>query len=166
MKTRYCCLVLAVIWLGGCGSSSETQKAAIVGWTVGQGGIVHLKDRTLEVKKLTDLPGGKFEVEKIDLTKSRVTDADLENLAVLPELESLTLHGTKVTNDGLNHLTALKSLKELDLSNTNITDEGLKILAEIKSLEKLHLHTTAVTNKGLTEFRAAVPDCQLFPARK
>jgi Leucine Rich repeat len=166
MQSRFSCLVLAVIFLGGCGGTSDTQKAAIVGWAVGHGGIVNLEGRSLEVKKLTDLPTGKFEVEKIDLTNSNVTDPDLENLGVLPELQSLTLYGTKVTNDGLNHLTVLKKLKELDLSNTNITDDGLKILAGIKTLEKLHVHTTAVTNAGLKEFRAAVPGCQLFPAKK
>jgi hypothetical protein len=133
---------------------------------VGQGGIVHLEGQTLEVKKLTDLPSGDFEVAKIDLTKSNVTDASLENLTVVEELQSLTLHGTKISNDGLNHLASLKNLKELDLSNTNINDEGLKILANVKTLEKLHLHTTAVTNKGLEEFHAAVPACQLFPAKK
>lgn len=160
-------LVLAAIWLSGCGGgSSGTQKAALVGWAVGQGGIVHLEGRTLEVKKLSDLPTGDFDVAKIDLTKSNITDAALENLTVVVELEALTLHGTKITNDGLNHLTNLTSLKELDLSNTNINDEGLKILANIKTLEKLQVHTTAVTNKGLEEFRAALPDCQVFPARK
>ncbi len=166
MKTRLCCLLLAAICLGGCGGASQNQKAAIVGWTVGHGGIVHLEGQTLEVKKLTDMPSGKFEVEKIDLTKSDVTDADLENLAALPELKALTLHGTKITDDGLSHLTALKNLKDLDLSNTNVTDVGLKILAGIKSLEKLHLHTTAVSNKGLKEIHAALPGCQLFPAKK
>jgi hypothetical protein len=166
MNTRFSIVVLAVVCLGGCGGSSNTKKAAVVGWAVGHGGIVHLEGQTLEVKKLTDLPSGKFEVEKIDLTKSTVTDSDLENLTVLPELTALTLHGTKVSNDGLNHLTALRNLKDLDLSNTNINDGGLKILEEMKSLEKLHLHTTAVTNKGLQEFHAAVPGCQLFPAKK
>ncbi len=163
---HFCTLVLAVFWLSGCGGSSDVQKAAIVGWTVGQGGIIHLEGQTLEVKKLTDLPSGNFEVAKIDLTKTSVTDASLENLVVLEELQSLTLHGTKISNDGLAHLTNLKTLKELDLSNTNINDEGLKILANIKTLEKLHLHTTAVTNKGLEEFRSAMPACELFPARK
>lgn len=166
MMTRSLVLLLAMIWFSGCGGSSDTKKAALVGWTVAHGGIVHLEGRTLEVKNLSDLPAGDFEVAKIDLTKSNVTDAELENLAVLEELESLTLHGTKITNDGLNYLTNLKSLKELDLSNTNINDEGLKILENIKTLEKLQVHTTAVTNKGLEEFRAALPDCQVFPARK
>ena len=166
MKIRFCCLLLAVLGLGGCGGTSDTQKAAVVGWTVGEGGIVHIEGQTLEVKKLDDLPKGGFEVAKIDLTETKITDDDLENLAVLPELASLTLHGTEVSNNGLNHLTALKSLKELDLSNTNINDDGLKILAEIKTLEKLHLHATAVTSKGLEEFRAAVPGCQLFHEKK
>jgi Leucine-rich repeat (LRR) protein len=166
MNIRLTCLMLATLTLGGCGGSSDSKKSAIVGWAVGQGGIVHLVGQTLEVKKLADLPSGDFEVEKIDLTKTTVTDADLENLSVLPELQALSLHGTKISNEGMTHLTALKNLKDLDLSNTNITDEGLKILAGIPSLEKLHLHATAVSNKGLQEFHASVPGCQIFPAKK
>jgi Leucine-rich repeat (LRR) protein len=166
MTNRLPLLLLVAICLSGCGGSSDTQKAALVGWAIGQGGIVHLEGQTLEVKKLTDLPSGDFEVARIDLTNSNVTDAALENLTVVEELQSLTLHGTKISNEGLNHLVALKSLKELDLSNTNINDEGLKLLANIKTLEKLHLHTTAVTNNGLKDFRAAVPDCEVFPATK
>lgn len=166
VANRFRLLVLAVCGLSGCGGSSGTQTAAVVGWAIGHGGIVHIEGKTLEVKKLTDLPSGDFEVAKIDLTKSNITDAALDNLTMLEELQSLTLHGTKITNNGLNHLVNLTGLKELDLSNTNINDEGLKILAGIKSLEKLHLHATAVTNKGLEEFHAALPNCELFPARK
>lgn len=166
MKTRLMFLSLAVMFCAGCGGSSNTQKAAVVGWAIGQGGVVHIQDQTLEVKKLTDLPKGDFEVAKIDLTETEVTNPDLENLTVLPELTALTLHSTKITDEGLVHLTALKNLKDLDLTNTQMTDQGLATLQEIKSLEKLHLHNTAVTNKGLKEFHLAVPGCQLFPAKR
>lgn len=166
MKIRFSGLVLAAIWCVGCGGSSDTQKAATVGWSVGQGGVVYIEGQTLEVKKLTDLPSGDFEVAKIDLTETEITDADLENLSVMPELTALTLHTTKISDEGLVHLTALENLKELDLTNTNITDEGLKTLAKIKSLEKLHLHNTAITNEGLKAFQTEVPDCQLFPLKR
>ena len=166
MTTRYLVPVLVVIFWAGCGGSSDTQKAAVVGWAIGHGGIVHVEGQTLEVKKLTDLPSGSFEIERIDLTEKDVTDADLENLSAVPELKALTLHGTKITDEGINHLLALTSLKELDLTNTNITDAGLKLLAGIESLEKLHLHNTAVTNEGLKEFRSALPGCSLFPPKR
>lgn len=166
MKTRLSFLMLATIWCVGCGGSSNNQKAAILGWVLGKGGVIHIQDQTLEVKKLADLPTGNFEVAKIDLTMAPITDAEMENLAQLPELTALTLHGTKISDEGLAQLTSLKNLKELDLTNTNISDEGLKTLSEIKSLEKLHLHNTAVTNEGLKDFHAAVPDCQLFPVKR
>ena len=142
------------------------QNAAVVGWAIGHGGTVTVEGRSLEVKKLTDMPTGGFVVQKIDLTNKDITDADMENLSVLGQLQSLTLYGTKVSDEGLKYLAGLEGLKELDLTKTNITDEGLKKLAEIKSLEKLHLHNTLVTNKGLKEFHTALPGCQTFPAKK
>ncbi|MCA9073059.1 MAG: hypothetical protein KDA84_29255 [Planctomycetaceae bacterium] len=166
MNIRLTIVLLALSCCLGCGGSSDTQKAAVVGWAVGQGGVVHIQDQTLEVEKLVDMPKGDFEVAKIDLTESAIQDDDLQNLSVLPELTALTLHGTKISDEGLMHLTALKNLKELDLSDTNITDLGLTTLQEIKSLEKLHLHDTAVTNKGLQEFKTAVPGCNLYPAKR
>jgi Leucine-rich repeat (LRR) protein len=171
MTTRSLILPLTVLLLGGCGGSSDTKKAAIIGWAIGHGGVVHIEGQTLEVKKLTDLPSGSFEIAKIDLTPpektaSTVTDADLENLKAVPELKSLTLHSTKVTDEGLTHLLALENLKELDLTNTNVSDAGLKVLQDLKSLEKLHVHNTAVTNAGLKEFRSALPSCSLFPPNR
>ena len=164
MTTRILIPVLAVIGLAGCGGSSDAQKAAIVGWAIGHGGIVNVEGQTLEVKKLSDIPSGSFEIERIDLTDQDVTDADLENLASVPELKALTLQGTKITDEGLTHLLALKELKDLNLTNTNVSDTGLKLLEGLESLEKLHLHNTAVTNDGLKAFHEAVPECSLFPA--
>ncbi len=166
MIIRVTCLAIFLLWFSGCGGGSKVQNAGVVGWAIGHGGTVTLEGRTLEIKKLPDMPSGGFVVQKIDLTNKDITDADLENLSVLGQLQSLTLYGTKVSDEGLKYLSGLDGLKELDLTKTNITDEGLKKLAEIKTLEKLHVHNTLVTDKGLKEFHTALPGCQVFPAKK
>lgn len=166
MKTRLLSLALTFLWFAGCGGSSDTQKAAVVGWAVAHGGVVTIEGRTLEVESLNDLPSGDFEIAKIDLTEAKIQNDDLKNLSALPELKALTLHSTEVTDEGLNHLQALENLKELDLTNTNISDAGLKALSEIESLEKLHLHNTAVTKEGIEKFRSAVPGCELFHSKR
>ncbi len=166
MNTRILCLALSLLWLSGCGGSAKVQNAGVVGWAIGHGGTVIVEGRSLEVKKLTDMPTGDFVIQKIDLTNKEVTDADLENLSILRKLQSLTLYGTKVSDAGLDYLTKIEGLKEMDLTKTNITDNGLKKLAEIKSLEKLHVHNTLITNEGLKEFHTALPGCQTFPAKK
>ena len=167
MKTRLGLAGMLLLLLGCGGGSADTrQAAAVIGWVMGLRGTVSVEGRTLEIKTLADLPAGELVIQKINLNEKPVTDGDLENLIGLTALDSLSLHGSQVSDDGLNYLVSIKNLKELELSKTNVTDAGLKTLAELKSLEKLHLHNTLVTNEGIQEFRAAVPGCQVFPARK
>jgi len=58
-----------------------------------------------------------------------VTDAGLECLAELRELQVLDLEGTRVTDAGLAHLAGLKGLRKLDLRGTRVTDAGVADLA-------------------------------------
>ncbi|QDV85625.1 protein kinase domain-containing protein [Planctomycetes bacterium TBK1r] len=63
----------------------------------------------------------------------------------------LDLSGTKVTNADLSRLRSLPSLISLSLENTAIDDEGLATIVELQpNLEKLFLSHTKVTNSGLT----------------
>jgi|GEM_PF-6478651 len=66
-----------------------------------------------------------------------ISDAGLQHLAALTELESLTLSGPELTDAGLVHLRGLKKLKSLDVNETKITPAGLdelrKHLPELKT---------------------------------
>jgi hypothetical protein len=75
----------------------------------------------------------------LDLSQGQATDADLERLKLLPDLESLTLYGAEIHDSGIERLTALKKLKELVLENTEITEEGLKAVATLPQLQSLNL---------------------------
>src|SRR3954454_11375391 len=54
------------------------------------------------------------DVTGVDLSNAWLTDADLEILAGLPQLERINLAYTKVTDLGLEHLAPLKNVKVLD----------------------------------------------------
>jgi len=78
------------------------------------------------IKKL----GGRVRVKNnvvihVHLTYIKVTDADLERLKGLTDLQSLDLSGTEITVAGLVHLKGLTDLQSLDLTRTDITDAGL-----------------------------------------
>src|SRR5690349_17853925 len=51
----------------------------------------------------------------VDLRNAWVTDADLEKLAGLSQLERINLAYTKITDLGLEHLAPLENVKVLDL---------------------------------------------------
>src|SRR5262245_53660354 len=86
----------------------------------------------------------------LDLSFSRVTDADLSELAGLKQLQALNLAGTKITDAGLKQLPSI-ALRHLDLHSTQVTDAAFKQLARFAQLEALFLHRTAVTGAGIGE---------------
>src|SRR5262249_26355640 len=62
----------------------------------------------------------------IDLARAWVTDADLERLARLPQLETINLAYTKITDEGLEYLAPLKNVRVLDLYYAEaVTDLGI-----------------------------------------
>lgn len=121
-------------------------------------------ERVVEIKKL----------RRLDLSFTYVTDAGIEHLRQLPELEELTLdtaeaitdaaasylranknlrklvlRGTDITDVGMPYLVALTSLRSLDLSHTMIGDVGLESLPALSELEELNLGGTRITGTNL-----------------
>ena len=58
----------------------------------------------------------------IDLSHSRVTDADLVHLRAFRHFGGISLADTAITNAGLEHLRAVVANRFVDLSRTRITD--------------------------------------------
>jgi internalin A len=118
------------------------------------------EDRAVEaVKKLggsivrnTKAPGNP--VTSVFLTKTKVTDAGLKELAALKRLLYLNLEKTSVTDAGLKQLTPLKELRTLYLAETKVTDAGLKELTAFTKLQNLGLGGTRVTDAGVKQLAA------------
>jgi hypothetical protein len=95
-----------------------------------------------------------------DFQKTRVTDAWLEHLKGVAQLQVLNLDGTQVTDAGLEQLSGLTQLRALNLDSTRVTDAGLKHLKGLRQLERLSLRWTQLTDagfehlKGLTQLRS------------
>ncbi len=86
---------------------------------------------------------------RFDSTMVTVTDADLEHLQGLSQLQRLGLEGTGVTDAGLDHLKGLTQLQVLLLNGTKVTDAGLEHLKGLSQLQVLCLNGTKVTDAGL-----------------
>jgi endonuclease YncB( thermonuclease family)/Leucine-rich repeat (LRR) protein len=89
----------------------------------------------------------------LSLNSTEATDAFLEYLGTLTELDQLQLWGTKVTDEGLKHLKGLKKLRRLTLHDTPITDAGLGHLSGLTHLEVVELGGTRITNAGLPHLK-------------
>jgi hypothetical protein len=85
----------------------------------------------------------------VSLRGPKVSDATLEQIEGLEQLEELYLDDSLVTDEGLFRLRGLKNLKFLALANTQVTDAGLANLAGLSKLTYLQLSGTQITDAGL-----------------
>lgn len=144
-----------------------TRKTAE--WVIRSGGQLGLSvdAKTLfPVHRRTDLPKAPFTIQRIDFDGQRsISDEDLTKLGSLPELEELNLSYTRLTDAGLKSLEQFPALKRLYLSETQITDAGLNTLAQRSGLESLDLSGTPITDKNLGELIKLSRLSRLFLAR-
>ncbi len=66
---------------------------------------------------------------RLNLAKTKVTDAGLVHLAKLTSLTVLDLNGTEITDAGLEHLKRLW-LRRLDVRDTRVTEAGAQMLEQ------------------------------------
>ncbi len=132
----------------------------------GQVGVIAEDKKTVIARRVQDLPEMSFAVTRIDLSgRSRITNADLAEIAKLPELAELNLSYTRITDQGLEALAPLSSLNRLYLSETQITDAGLQHLAGHAKLASLDLSGTNITKAPLDELAKLPGLSRLFLSR-
>ena len=92
------------------------------------------------------------EVTGVDLRSAWLTDADLEKLARLPQLESINLAYTKITDLALEHLRPLANVRNLNLYYAEQVGDGvLTVLKSWKELRRLNLRGTKITDLGVAQ---------------
>ena len=95
------------------------------------------------------------ELKRLDLSFTYVSDAGIELLQQLPQLEELTLDATEaITDAAASYLRANKHLHKLVLRGTDITDVGMPYLAALTGLKSLDLSHTMVGDVGLESLPA------------
>ena len=99
----------------------------------------------------------------LDLSRTGITDAGLQVLAEMPNLQRLDLRGTAVGDDGVKALGGLIELETLSLYGTGVTDAGLKALQALPSLRRLYIGGTPVTEAGLDALRKARTELDVTP---
>jgi hypothetical protein len=105
------------------------------------------------------------QVQMLDLQISKITDAGLEQLKGMKQLQSLELSKTQFTDAGCQHLIGMNKLQTLILDGTLITDAGLKHLKGMIQLQNLSLVGTKVTDNGLEKLKE-LKQLQLLDLRR
>jgi mono/diheme cytochrome c family protein len=119
-------------------------------------GVINAADKFSD-KELALLAPIATQILWVDLSRSQVTDAGVETLAKMTNLERLHLENTKVTDAGIAKLGALPNLEYLNLYGTKVTDGGIAKLAAAKDLKKLFVWETGVTQAGAKALEGKVP---------
>jgi len=121
-------------------------------------GLAHLA--TFPHLKTLYLPTATYADPKMD--QFVYTDAGLEALSRLSELEELMVGSPAITDAGLAHLARLPRLTKLDVTARQISNEGLSYLAGLASLESLSIRGGQVTVSGLNRLSALTRLRKLF----
>lgn len=144
MNTRRLVLLLPLSW----------TLALASGTAVAQAAAALPPDVAARVAPLLAL-GAKFDIDatgvvrKLDLSRTRVVDADLPLVATLADLEQLDLRLTSVTDTGIAHLRPLGKLQVLNLFRTRLTDQGLAVVQAMPRLHTLLIGGTQVSDAGM-----------------
>jgi Leucine-rich repeat (LRR) protein len=90
------------------------------------------------------------DLERLDLSHTRITDEGLLNLKPAPKIRELKLYYSEwITDQGLTAIKEWKHLKRLDLRGTRISDGTLEVVGNLTGLEALDIAQTEVTDVGL-----------------
>jgi len=90
------------------------------------------------------------DLERLDLSHTRISDEGMLNLKPAPKIRDLKLFYSEwITDQGLTAIKEWKHLKRLDLRGTRISDGTLEILGKLTGLEALDIAHTEVTDVGL-----------------
>ena len=100
----------------------------------------------VEMIELARLP----DLERLDLSHTRISDEGLLNLKPAPKIRELKLFYSEwITDHGMTAIKEWKQLKRLDMRGTRISDGTLEIVGKLTGLESLDIANTEVTDVGL-----------------
>lgn len=99
-----------------------------------------------EMIELAHLP----DLERLDLSHTRISDEGMLNLKPAPKITDLKLFYSEwITDQGMTAIKQWKHLKRLDVRGTRISDGTLEIVSHMTGLEALDIAHTEVTDVGL-----------------
>jgi hypothetical protein len=139
-----CVTIFAMLRLQRWRAAAE-QESHIVKWVEQRGGFVAY----ISGRGLVSAEALFARVTYVNLDYRKVTDADLQPLMELEQVDFISLAGTQVTDDGVAQLAQHKSCVCYNFSECGITDEALRHLAQKRDLRFLILSDTPATDEGL-----------------
>ncbi len=157
LRTLLVVIAVGCVWLGSIANRAQKQRRAVEVIT-NLGGTVNYDYESDGLKRpaypawLRNLLPQDYltTVNTVRLSKSQITDDDLQILANLPDLVFLDLQGTKISDVGVRTLGILTKLRVLILNGTDCTDRGVESLKSLTNIFRLGLSGTKISDEGLS----------------
>ncbi len=103
-------------------------------------------DDSLFIDATMNNPQSAWDVRRLNVESTQVTDRGLNIIAKMPRLEELDLSNTSISDEGVRMLSGNRTIKTLWLSgNKKITDASLEILSSMLRLEQIDIQGTAIS---------------------
>lgn len=140
--------------------AADLSDREVRDWAVAQGGDAvldesgQLADLYLGFTWTTDADLDRIEklsnIQRLDLSLTYVTDEGMERLKALPGVTELNFFGAEsITDVAVAHLRGWDSLQRLNLRGSDITDTSMEYIASLKNLRSLDVSFTQISTPGL-----------------
>lgn len=118
--------------------------------------VNHLDFSTVDGNFIRTFFSDDLGIEKLNLTKSKISDNDLVPLTSQKSLAWLRLQGTKISDNGLRTLKYFEFLNTLNIDDTAVTNDGMKYIPALKRLQIFSASMMNIGDKGIS-YLAGMP---------
>jgi Leucine-rich repeat (LRR) protein len=139
-------------------ASLADQAAAV---RRGETVLIRLDHTNVTDDDLVLLDGLSDKLQRLNLSRTALTDEGLERICHLSRLTQLRLRGPRITATGMAHLGRLEQLRHLHLIDVPLDDAGIAELHPLTGLDSLYLDGTQATDRALSQLYKALPNVHL-----
>ncbi|QDS94663.1 hypothetical protein FF011L_34430 [Roseimaritima multifibrata] len=101
------------------------------------------------------------DIVDIDFNKMEITDADVQPLLSLPNLDGISFWETGVTDRAIELIAQLPNLTRLNLCGTLVTDASVPTLIAM-ALNYIDVADTKLTPEGIKALRERLPNAEIL----
>ena len=101
------------------------------------------------------------DIVDINFNKVEITDADVETLLSLTNLEGISFWKTRVTDRAIELTAQLPKLTRLNLCGTQVTDASVSTLVGM-TLHYIDVADTQLTPQGVETLRSGLPNAEIL----
>lgn len=101
------------------------------------------------------------DIVDINFNNVEITDADVEPLLSLPNLDGISFWKTGVTDRAIERIAQLPKLTRLNLCGTQVTDASVSTLVGM-NLNYIDVADTLLTPQGVETLRKGLPNAEIL----